>query len=103
MPPAGIALRRRPSNDADLFVISPADARLPIRLVIARHGAADGFTDDRAGLCLLALQVQRALLRGRAGRLELGPLVLATARGTLGAAEQVQTLTPDEVRLLAVL
>ena len=48
-----------------------------MRLAMAQQGAADGFPEDRTALCLLALHVQRAVLRGQAGRLELGPLVLS--------------------------
>jgi DNA-binding response OmpR family regulator len=86
-----------------VFVISPAAARWVLRLAMAEQGAVDGFPEDRTALRLLALQVQRAVLRGQSGRLELGPLVLDATHGTLGTGKRVQKLTPDEVRLLAVL
>jgi len=100
---AGASVERLAVCASEVFVISPAAARWVMRLAMAQQGAADGFPEDRTALRLLALQVQRAVLRGQAGRLELGPLVLETTRGTLGTGERVQTLTPAEARLMAVL
>jgi DNA-binding response OmpR family regulator len=102
-PADGGVVERLAARASDVFVISPAAARWAARLAMAQHGAADGFPEERTALRLLALQVQRAVVRGQAGRLELGPLVLDTTRGTLGTGERMQTLTPAEVRLLAVL
>ena len=82
-----------------IFVVCP-DA---LRLAIARAGAFDGFPDDHTSLRLLALQVQRFLMRGPPTRLELGPLVLDVLQGTLSTAERTHTLTPGETRLLIAL
>jgi len=100
---AEAAVQRLGACASEVFVISPAAARWATRLAMARSGAADGFPEDRTALGLLALHVQRAVLRRQSGRLELGPLTLDTAHGILGTAERARKLTPAEARLLAVL
>jgi DNA-binding response OmpR family regulator len=96
-------VQRLGEQTAALFVVCPDVLRPAVRLAIARSGAQDGFPEDAASVRLLALQVQRFLVRGVPTRLELGPLVLDVLQGTLSTAGRAHPLTPSETRLLLAL
>jgi DNA-binding response OmpR family regulator len=97
------AVQRLGEQTEALFVVCPDVLRTAVRLAIARSGAQDGFPEDVASVRLLALQVQRFLVRGAPTRLELGPLVLDVLQGTLSTAGRTHPLTPSETRLLLAL